>query len=490
MAGLRTYLLTVIGLIYCWVDPVRSSKEKPPNIILIVADDLGWNDVGWNNPSMLTPNLDVLAREGIILNSSYAQPVCTPSRAALLTGFYPYRIGMQHGVIRARKPYGVPEKYRLLPKELRKIGYDTHMVGKWHLGFCKWKFTPTFRGFKTFYGFYTGSRDYYTHRSGKERGYDFRTNRKPIKRRGIHSNDLFTKRARRVIKYHDTKKPLFLYMSYQLPHAPLQATKEYLDLYTNIGNSERRKYSAMVSMLDHSVGQIVSALMTRGMLNNTLIVFLSDNGGSPAQGGNNWPLRGAKGTLWEGGTRVPAFVWGSMLQRRGFVSNEMVHITDWFPTLLSAAGGRTYAPIDGMDQYDSLITGGPSPRREFIYNLNEINGRAALRSGPWKLIQGNPGSLNDWYAPPTWWSTPADNWRWRVLMKNRGERHLNTTQLFNIHDDPLERNNLADKKPMIVKRLTKKLRQYRRRLVHAANPRKVRKSHPRFWQGFWSPGWC
>ena len=203
-------------------------SPSQPHIVLIVADDLGWGDVGWNNPFMLdvTPSLTKLAKSGVILSQYYVQQVCTPSRAALMTGMYPFHIGRQKQTIKPLMPTGLTLNRTLLPEQLAKLGYRNHLVGKWHLGFCKWEYTPTFRGFHHFFGFYTGASGHFSHVRGN--GYDFRRNtRTLVGVQGKYSTDLFTDETVNVIKKHKFKnKPLFITLCYQAPHAPLEVPKD------------------------------------------------------------------------------------------------------------------------------------------------------------------------------------------------------------------------------------------------------------------------
>ncbi|XP_053404317.1 arylsulfatase B-like isoform X2 [Mercenaria mercenaria] len=367
------------GVILC----VLISKcfgEQPPHIIFIVADDLGWNDVSWHNPTMVTPNLGGLAKNGVILNSAYVQYVCTPTRSCLMTGRYPFHTGMQNGIIRPLKPDFLPTDFKTLPEELKNLGYSTHIVGKWHLGYCNWKYTPTYRGFDSFYGFYGGSEGYYEHMRAKR--YDFRFNKEvfhPPKTK--YSAELFANRAIDIINSEDPKsKPLYLYIAFQSVHDPLQVPKQYENIYQNISSSTRKTYCGMVSALDDAVGNITDALRDRGYMNNTLIVFTTDNGGCLRKAASNYPLRGGKSTLWEGGTKGVAFAYSkNLLKKRGYENTEMIHAVDWFPTILSLAGGTPDPSLDGVNQWPTISAGFRSARNEFVYNIDEVTDRSAIR---------------------------------------------------------------------------------------------------------------
>ncbi|UYV75966.1 Arylsulfatase [Cordylochernes scorpioides] len=279
----------------------------------------GWNDVSFHgSPQIETPNIDKLADLGITLNNYYVQPICTPSRGALMSGQYPIHTGLQHDVIAHGQPWGLPLQISILPQHLKDLGYATHAVGKWHLGFFHPDYTPTKRGFDSHYGYWCGAEDYVTHVA-----------REP---------DLTPRAA----------QPLFLYVAYQSVHssqgsAPLQAPPKYVDRFPHIQDPKRRMFAGMVAAMDDSIGAILEALHSRGLLDNAVVAFSTDNGG-PAGGFNlnqasNWPLRGVKYSLWEGGTRGSALVWSPLLSNQGHKSSQLMHVTDWLPTLYSAAGG-------------------------------------------------------------------------------------------------------------------------------------------------------
>ncbi|XP_022241171.1 arylsulfatase B-like [Limulus polyphemus] len=324
LLSLFTLLVIVLVLIRNAIGQRRSFSMRP-HVVLIVADDLGWNDVSWNNPDIKMPNLERLARGGVILNQSYVQPVCSPSRTAFMTGYFPYHVGRQNSYIHRFQPSGVYLNYTFLPEKLKQLGYSTHVIGKWHLGYCNWSYTPTFRGFDSFFGFYLGAEEYYTHRSGYDgQNYlDLRNNTKPATEYGgVYSTNLFSTVTTKLISRLNPRIPTFLYLPFQAVHSPLEVPQKYLDMHKNIEDVNRRKYSGMISALDEAVGNITTALKKYGFYSNSVIGFTTDNGGQIQFGGNNWPLRGNKGTLWEGGTRGPAFVHSPLLNRKGFVTNN------------------------------------------------------------------------------------------------------------------------------------------------------------------------
>ncbi|KAK3596805.1 hypothetical protein CHS0354_036645 [Potamilus streckersoni] len=461
------------------------SSARPPHIVLIVADDLGWNDVGWHNPQMYTPNLDKLARNGVILNSSYVQPICTPTRNCLMTGFYPYHTGLQHFVILDDTPGYIPTNFTTLPEKLKQLGYSTHMVGKWHLGYCNWKYTPTYRGFDSFMGYYNGREDYYTHEEGT--GYDFRLNKDVhYLPQADYSAHTFARRAIDIIISVDPQKEsLFLYLPFQSVHEPLQVPEKYEKIYSNIQNKERRIYCGMVSALDEAVGNITNVLRERGFMDNLLLVFTSDNGGNFQYGANNLPLRGNKNTLWEGGTKGAAFVYSeTLLKKKNYENTEMMHAVDLFPTLLHVAGGSPDPGIDGMDMWPTISENKASPRTEFIYNIDDIDKNAAIRVGDYKLIEGIPGQNNGWYPLPT---------REVHFQEEDSVGRLNVDiqyQLFDIKHDPTEHFDISEKYPDVLEKLKQRLAEYKKSLVPAFSPPPDPKANPKYYNGTWSPGWC
>jgi arylsulfatase A-like enzyme len=400
-----------------------AADASKPNIIYILADDIGWKDASFRGSDIKTPNIDRLANEGAVLDQFYTQPMCTPTRAALMTGRYPLRYGLQTGVIPAPGTYGLPTDEYLLPQMLKDAGYETSLVGKWHLGHAKTEFWPCQRGFDHFYGALVGEIDHFKHSSHGVK--DWYRDNKPLEEEGF-DNTLFGNEAARVIHEHDTAKPLFLYLAFTAPHTPFQAPQEYLDRFKSIPDENRRAYAAMISVMDDGIGKVVAALEERGLRDNTLIVFHSDNGGTtnslfagdtkvtgslPA---SNGPYRDGKGTLYEGGTRVMALAnWPGKI-KAGSVDKPM-HVVDMYPSLAVLAGASTAKakPLDGLDVWDTIADGKPSPREEVVYNVDPMAG--AVRQGDWKLI-------------------------WKAALPQKIE-------LFNLKDDPAESADLSGKYP-------------------------------------------
>jgi len=408
--------------------------SKRPHVVVIIADDLGWDDVSFHGSTQIpTPNIDNLAYDGIILNNYYVQHICTPSRASLLTGRYPIHTGMQNGVIMAGQPFGVSLKTKLLPNYMKELGYRTHMVGKWHIGYYAKEFTPTYRGFDSYYGYLQGAETYYSHNCSEEghAGLDLWDGEDLVwTEDGHYSTELFTEKVENVINKHDPTEPLFMYVAHQATHSSTgikklgipdmeAAPERYLRKYSHIKNKTRRLFAGMLDALDDSVGNITQALENKGMLENTILVFTTDNGG-PANmiNGNyacNWPLRGTKYLLWEGGTRGASFIWSPLFKSSGYVSNHLMHLVDFVPTLLHGAGyDMTTLPkdLDGVDYWDTLSSGKPGKydvRGELVMNINPKDGTSAIRVGDLKLIQGHSGwgGNSGWYPPPGVTETPS-----------------------------------------------------------------------------------
>ena len=380
----RTQLLTAST-----ADP----RPARPNIIYLLADDLGGNDVGWRNPKIRTPHLDKLARSGATLDQYYVQPVCSPTRAALLTGRYPFRYGFQSGVVRPWARYGLPLEERTLAQALKGAGYQTAISGKWHLGHFKPEYLPTRRGFDHQYGHYNGALDYFTH--VRDGGFDWHKDDKENRDKG-YSTALVGKEAARLIRERDPSKPFFLYVPFNGVHTPLQVPRRYVDLYPGL-EGNRRTYAAMISALDDAVGVIVKALEDEKLVSDTLVIFSSDNGGpDPGKLSDNGPLRAGKGSVYEGGVRVAAFAsWPGKIAAGSSVQSP-IHIVDWFPTLLNLAGAplEQKLPIDGRDILPLLTSDEPAPDREILINAAPEGG--AIRIGDWKLVihqgRGKPRS--------------------------------------------------------------------------------------------------
>ncbi|KAJ8359505.1 hypothetical protein SKAU_G00160300 [Synaphobranchus kaupii] len=649
-----------------------------PHLIFIMVDDQGYNDVGYHGSLIHTPVLDRLARKGVTLENYYVQPICSPSRSQLMTGRYQIHTGLQHSIIRPRQPVCLPPDAPTLPERLRDVGYSTHMVGKWHLGFSRPGCLPTGRGFRTFLGSLTGSGDHYTFHNcdGSETcGFDLHDGQRPawelsgnystllyaqrpqhqfsdarqngvlpqterlqvsgkassslmcrttggevvidkmasdktgsgeaatdtkrkevppgsgenvecIRRfwRGLSADGrisrvsavLFTaavpagSRSRRlpsrlprasaltafhithtpgadiiehdsdgprssqlpepllvspphvigagrevaargnvqtrlsqsacgplvtpvlgshfyqrlvkqILRAHDHKRPLFLYLAFQAVHTPLQAPARFLRQYRSLGNLARRHYAAMLSCVDEAVGEVVQELRDRGLYRNSVLVYSSDNGGQPLSGGCNWPLRGGKGTYWEGGVRAVGFVHSPLLKRKGVAS------VGWTATTCGPPSAR----------------GAPSPRTEILFNIDPVSRRpgrpnprtlragfgiwdtavrASIRVGDWKLLTGKVGD-GDWVPP---WNEPGGPARWEALEKRTDQRRK-SVWLFNITGDPFERCDLSKRRPGVVRALLGRLAEYNQTAVPPRNPPDDPLADPQLHEGVWTP---
>jgi arylsulfatase A-like enzyme len=407
--------------------PNSAIAADKPNIVYIVADDLGWKDVGFNGATDIkTPNLDKLVATGARLEQFYAEPMCTPTRAALMTGRYPFRYGLQTIVIPTAAGYGLDTTEWLMPQCLKEAGYNTAIIGKWHLGHADKKYWPKQRGFDYQYGAMIGEVDYFTH---EEHGVlDWFRDNRPVREKG-YTTQLIGEDAVRYINAQDRNKPFYLYLTFNAPHTPYQAPQDYIDRYKNIAEPTRRTYAGMVTCMDDEIGHIVAAIDKKGLRDNTLIIFQSDNGGTKSKmftgqmadvskiqiPCDNGPYRDGKGMLYEGGTRVCALAnWPGRI-KPGSTINEMIHVVDMYPTLAALAGASTAKckPLDGVNVWNTIADGKPSPRTEIVYNIEPF--RAALRQGDWKLV-------------------------WRTILPSNVE-------LYNIAEDPYEKNNLAAAHP-------------------------------------------
>ncbi|CAM9795923.1 unnamed protein product, partial [Phaeothamnion confervicola] len=317
-----------------------------PHVIFILADDMGYNDIGYagDDFAALTPNLDALAAGGVRLGRYYTQQLCTPARAALLTGRYPFRTGMQCEVVQPTEPWGLPTEYALLPEHLQQLGYATHAIGKWHLGHAMADYLPQRRGFDTFYGYLTDHTDYDTHQNPEYGVLDFLhavadgngDGQCVDDQGGNYSVVLHTDRAIQILDAHRSgagsslDQPLFLYLAYAAPHYPLEYDAG-ID-YSPGANKLIYRPTSTTRTKHEQIGRLLDALDARGFLENYLLVFASDNGGCPGFGTSNYPLRGTKHYLWEGGTRARAFVAGSALSpspASNAAYGGVFHVTDW-----------------------------------------------------------------------------------------------------------------------------------------------------------------
>ena len=440
---------------------VSAEQVNQPNILIILADDLGWNDVGYHGSPIETPNIDRIAQEGIELDRFYVQPSCSPTRAGLMTGKVPMRLGLYRPLNKNSK-LSVPLEERLLPEYLADLGYQNYMVGKWHLGHHQRAMLPNQRGFEHFYGSLTGGIGYWSKVHGG--GYDWQRNGVTVRDEG-YATHLLVDEIRMLLKSRDKTRPNFMYAAFQAPHLPNEAPDEtvakYAELLAGHPNPARHRHAAMVDELDQAIGEVLAIYSEQNMLDNTLVLFMSDNGGlippGPAEtqnivqkiglkvgawfgrpvpsfpipgleflasnaydaGSDNSPLPGGKMLASEGGVRVPAAIWWPGKLGGGLHTLQMT-ITDVLPTLLDVIGAGTAIPsdLDGHSQIDALL-GGTSERAD--YAVSELMTGLAMYRWPWKLV---------------------------------GTKE---PRLFNVEEDPLEKNDLAAANPDLVSTLQTRL---------------------------------
>jgi arylsulfatase A-like enzyme len=453
--GVGRALCSVVALIGMLApNAVLSRQDTPPNVLIILADDLGWKDVGYHGSEFSTPSIDRIAREGIELDRFYVQPTCSPTRAGLMTGKSPVRLGLTRPISKNEET-GLPLTEKLLPAYLGEAGYQSLMVGKWHLGHVDPRFFPQSRGFEHFYGHVTGGIGYWDHNHGG--GLDWQRNGSTIREEG-YSTRLIADEAIRVLEARDRNRPTFLYVAFNAPHLPNEAPDVSIEMASEIENQNRRTHAAMMIELDHAIGRILDAFEHEGLAKNTLVIFSSDNGGlneasSPPPlvglsdflvglfgrpipvesleflvtnikdgGSDNTPLPGGKTSTQEGGVRVPAAIWwpGELEGGRhlGFMT-----ISDVLPTILEAVGESHQIPddLDGRSQWSTLRDPGTSTGGVADY-VTVGTGGSSLYRAPWKLVRPEP--LLPWGD-----STP---------------------RLYQIYQDPFETNDVAVDHPELV----------------------------------------
>lgn len=422
---------------------VKPQTSKKPNIIIILADDLGWGDVGYHGSSIKTPNIDRLAKEGIELNRFYTAALCSPTRAGLLTGRYPDRVGLR-AVIPPWSEFGIDAGEVFLPQVLAGAGYKNRaIVGKWHLGHSSLKYHPLNRGFTHFYGFLNGNIDYFTHE--REGELDWHNDFAPCYDKG-YSTDLLADEAIRNIRSYSKESPFFLYLAFNAPHSPLQAKKEDLLKYgydeskpsftingkegfRGRGNTRKQTYAAMVTNMDENIGRVLKALKDLNIDNNTIVLFQSDNGAASGEGGSSGILRGYKGSEWEGGVRAPAIIrWPAGL-KGGRASNQVTGYVDVMPTLLDIAGitSNPKNPFDGISILPVLKSKVAGIER------NMYLGFGAVVNQDWKLIEASAASQN---------------------------MQIDKDQFFNVSDDASEKFNLWPASNQAYSDLKTALQQY------------------------------
>lgn len=408
----------------------KSDTRKRPNIVVIMADDLGYGDIGcYGNRSIPTPHLDALAAGGTIFTDFHSSgAVCSPTRAGLLTGRYQQRCGVPR-VITAKnhRDHGLPLGEITFAERLKKVGYQTGVFGKWHLGYHP-RFNPDKQGFDHFRGYVSGNVDYFSHidQTGIADWWDESTQ---ITEDG-YTTHLITKHATRFIKA-NKNRPFCLYVAHEAPHYPYQGPNDKPERTVNGKFQSRGKredvtnaYREMVVEMDKGIGRILATLREHGLEEDTFVFFFSDNGATAS--GSNGVLRGHKGSLWEGGHRVPAIAYWPGKIRAGEVCHETAISLDVFPTILTL-GGATLPEertVDGVSLLSQLLANKPLEKRTLFWEYKE---QKAVRKGPWKLVVTQTGQDSK-------------------------------TELFNLRDDLQEKKDLAKRMPEQTRRLLDELK--------------------------------
>ena len=437
--------------------------SEQPNVIVIVADDLGWNDVGFHGGDIDTPSLDRLAAEGAELNRFYTTPICSPTRAALMTGRDPIRLGVAYGVIMAWDTTGIHPDEHFMPQSFQAAGYQTAMVGKWHLGHAQQTYHPNNRGFEHFYGHLHTEVGFYPP-FANQGGKDFQLNGVSIAAEG-YETFLLADEAARYIRERDKSRPFFMYMPFIAPHTPLDAPQELQDKYADINTdleparsvqtdgtrrmsklmgmpSARPMYAAVVDAMDQAIGTVLNTLDEEAIADETIVLFFSDNGGAAYSvgGADNAPLRGGKGETFEGGIRVVSVMrWPGRIPA-GSQMKSIMTAMDVFPTLADATGVEMQNDfdLDGRSLWPAIEREESIPREDLVYFVSETP------------IFGH-------------FNVTAFNDDWKLVQEIQQDQ-LSTTvtnHLFKINDDPNEYHNLAGEYPEMVTRLTGKIRDWR-----------------------------
>lgn len=407
--------------------PAAAAAPRPPDILILLADDLGWNDVGYHGSVIRTPYIDRLASQGVRFERFCAFPLCSPTRSALMTGRNSIRTGVSYATIEPFEPHGVPLQEHFLPQTLKAAGYQTAMAGKWHLGHTRRAFFPNARGFDHSYGCLNGRIDYYTH--DREGGYDWHRDGRTSHDQG-YSTDLIAAEAVRRIRERDRARPLFLYVAFNAPHMPLQPPPRFMDHYARIGDGQRRAFCAITEYMDDAIGRILAEVDR-----NTLVLFFSDNGGPTGRGASNTPLRAGKRSTYEGGIRVPAVIrWPGVLPA-GRVSRQVITVMDLLPTLAAAAGAipRNRLPLDGRNMWPAIASGKVEPRRDLFFATGGNSMfQYALYDADWKLV--------------------------RTVSRKTGQA---TGELFRPEEDPEEKHDLAAAEPARVREMAARIERWR-----------------------------
>ncbi len=443
--GMKSLLLAVAFSLTAF-----AAQEKP-NIVLIVSDDQGWNDVGYHGSEFSTPNIDRIAREGVELDRFYGTPICTPTRAGLMTGRYPIRFGIQRVTIKRWGGRSITAGEVLVPGGLAKAGYSTRaMLGKWHLGWSKRAHHPMSRGFTSFYGLGGGAIGYFG--LGQFGIRDWHRDWMESPDEG-YSTTLIGQEAARIIEAEKNGEPFFLYVAFNAIHSPNDYENAQYERFAHIKNEKRRQLAAMTASLDAEIGRILNTLDRKGMSDDTLVWFLCDNGGVMTDGPSSFPLRDGKWSVYEGGIRLASAVrWPNGLDD-GRKLTEPVSYIDVFPTLMHVAGVSDHGgqAFDGEDVWEvirgertrddwelhSYFQGQRIPQNNDP-NLKLKFERNAVNTKHWKLVRLGPDI--------------------QLVDDPRKDAQL---ELYRIDDDISESRNLAEQHPYLVENLLAKMVAFR-----------------------------
>jgi len=423
----------------------QAANLEKPNVIILLADDMGWADVGYHGSKIETPSLDRLAEEGVRLNRFYSTPICSPTRAALMTGRDPMKLGIAYHALMPWHSHGVALEEHFMPQSFKAAGYQTAIIGKWHLGHTIPRHHPNARGFDYYFGNLNTAVDYFQHT--QQGGYDLQRNGRSVRAKGKYSTFLAGDEACAWVKNRDKSKPFFLYVPFLAPHNPMQAPQELIDKYSWIPEKTpvqrpmyRRINAAMIDAMDQAIGRLLDTLEEEGIVHNTIVMFFSDNGGSSANGSSNAPLKGWKAQTFEGGIRVLSVIrWPERL-KAGQISEQMMTVTDVFPTLAAAAGipAKNKKALDGKNLWPAIESGNLITRKEdmFFTVENPMQGLFynAVFSGEWKLVQ-----VID-----------------QLLEKTTVEHYL-----YRIKEDPYEENDLSQQHADVVADLSARIHEWR-----------------------------
>lgn len=434
---MRRLILSAAALT-AWACAAHADGPTPgrPNVVVFFTDDQGYGDLGcYGSKDLQTPNIDRLATQGVRFTTWYsAAPVCSPSRASLLTGRSPQGAGVPGNVSSYPGAPGMPPGQVTIAERLKPLGYATAAVGKWHLGSAPGA-TPNVQGFDRFFGFYAGCVDNYSHTFywDAPHVHDLRRDDREVHEDGTYLTDIVTREAVRFVDEH-RDGPFFLYVAYNLPHYPLQAPQHLVQKFAGLPNPSRARYAATLAAVDESVGVVLATLDERKIADRTMVVFLSDHGAtaelrSDGPVGDNGPFRGRKFTLFEGGLRVPCIVRRPGVVPAGATRDQVACTSDLAPTILAAAGGSAEpGAFEGKDLTAVLAEDAPSPHAALAWSSM---GQDAVREGRWKLIRNGHDDQNKPIPGP------------------------DSLFLADLEVDPGETRNLTAEHPEIVEHLSK-----------------------------------